>query len=134
MIQDRLDAADDVAAACLAGWDGFELIEDVSAQYSSLATDSFATWMTVMGPAREGRDALGEAPSMPQSRRKSMSREFTTAVAEDDVAGQLAAFGAALVSRLLRAADLAADPEDKRACLRGAHAADKILELLARDG
>jgi hypothetical protein len=131
-IQDRLGTTEDPAAACLAGWDAFELIQDVAAQYAGLASDSFVTWMTVMGPACAGRDALGVAPSLPHVHRRAAVPGHVEADAEDDVADELAILAAVLGSRLLNAAQSAADPGDRRACQLAADAAEEIRELLVR--
>jgi len=130
--QDRLDTTSDLAATCLAGWDAFELIQDVAARFTGVASDSFATWMTVMGPASAGRDALGLAPSLPQAHGQPAILELDEAATEDDVADELAMLAAALGSRLLKAAQAAADAGDKRACQQAANAAEEIRKLLIR--
>jgi hypothetical protein len=133
-IQDRLDTAEDLAAACLAGWDAFELIQDVAAWCADLASASFATWMTVAGPACAGSYALGVAPSLPLVHRRAIVPGSVEAAAEDDVADELAILAAVLGRRLLNAAQSAADPGDGRACQLAAQAAEEIRELLVRGG
>jgi len=131
-IQDRLDTTHDLAAVYQAGWDAFELIQDVAARCAEPGSSSFATWMTVMGPACAGRDALGIAPSLPQAHGHPAILESIEAATEDDLADELATLAAALGSRLLRAAQSAADPADRRACQLAADAAEEIRELLVR--
>jgi hypothetical protein len=129
----RLDAATSLASTLAAGWDAFELIGAVSADYADRVSGAFATWMSAIPPSCEGRDALGFAPSMPEDIAPAAERPDVRTVDEDQAADLLAELAAVLCQQLQAAAAQAVIPEDAKACQRGADAAAEIRELLAQD-
>ena len=130
----RLYAADGLASKLAVGWDAFELIRAASDDYADRVSGAFATWMSAVAPACEGRDALDFAPSMPKDIAPAAEYPDVATVDEDQAADLLAELAAVLCEQLRAAAADAVLPEDVAACERGADAAAEIRELLARDG
>lgn len=133
-IQEHLGIADNPAAVLAAGWDAFEFVREAAAAQAQKTSDGYATWMSVMPPACEGRDALGRAALMPDRPSQDWPRKILVTGTDDEIAGDLAALAALLARRLRGGAERAARPEDQQAMRRGARAAEEILELLADDG
>ena len=128
----RLEEADTITSVLLAGWDAFELIQQLAAQYAGLLSSAYATWMWVVAPACEGRDALGSAPSMPPG--PAARHPAPESASEEEAARTLAGLAATLSARLRDRGTSSAVPGDLEACMRAAGAAGEIRELLAGHG
>jgi hypothetical protein len=126
-VQERLMAADSVATTLSAAGPVFELILAVADGYAETMSRSFPMWMSVTGPACEGRDATGTLPSIPLEPDVAASLSLT---GEDEAADKLGQLAALLSLRLHNAVANATDPQDCHACERAAEAADEIVELL----
>jgi NADPH:quinone reductase-like Zn-dependent oxidoreductase len=128
----QLGDAAGVTAALWAGWNAFAVIDQVAVTQTEGHSGSYATWMSVIAPACEGRDALAQAPSMPDSPApRAEAIETAKATADDEAVAGLAAV---LLQRLRLACGQATDAEDRRAFLLGIAAAEEICRLLAADG
>src|SRR5215472_5213928 len=117
-----------------AGFDAFEIIQQVARACEDRTPELFAAFMMAAGTAVEGRNALTDAPSLPLAPAgpPQVPPGRTTAdVAR--VANQLATLAALVAQRLHAAADQAALPEDRTACQQGAQSASEIHRLLADD-
>jgi len=126
-VQGRLLAADGVATTLSAAGPVFELILAVANGYAETMSRSFPMWMSVTGPACEGRDATGALPSAPPEPDVAASLSLT---GEDEAADELGLLAALLSLRLRDAVVNATDPQGCHACERAAEAADEIAELL----
>jgi hypothetical protein len=130
-IEGRLASAGTLREALGASWAGFECVRQVADVYAARVTGHFATWMSVVGPACEGRDAVGFAPSMPGAAAVMAGLPDLAGVAEDDAARMVAAVAAALQERLRVVGGAARVPGDAEACARAADAAAEIRRLFA---
>lgn len=133
-IREQLDTTDTPAAVLAAGWDAFELIQQVATAQTQQTTGSYATWMSAIPPACEGRDALARAPSMPRNPSRQDLRVTEAAGTDDEIADGLAVLAALLARRLRGVASDVSAAADQQAIERGAAAADEILELLGAEG
>jgi hypothetical protein len=130
-IEGRVVSAGTLGEALGACWAGFECVRRVADVYAGRVTGHFATWMSVVGPACDGRDAVGFAPSMPGAAAVLAGVPDLAGVAEDDAARKVAALAAALRERLRVVAGATRVPGDVEACARGAGAAAQIGGLFA---
>jgi len=128
----RLEEAGTITTVLGAGWDAFELIQQLAAQYAALPSSAYATWMWVLAPACEGRDALGSAPSMPPS--PGARHQAPEPASEEDAVRILASLAVTLSERLQPPRTAIAPPGDRRACMRAADAAREIRDLLSAPG
>ena len=133
-IHNHLDQATGTANLLTTGWDAFELIQQVAFGQAEHDTGGYATWMSVVPPACEGRDALAQAPSMPQGAGRELAMEAGDLGSADEVAAILAALAARLALRLRAKAEELAGTGDQRALDRGADAAEEVRGLLAASG
>ena len=129
----RLRDAGDIGEVLVSGWDAFELIQQLASRCTRGAASTYATWMWVIAPACEGRDTLAWAPSMPPGPQPAAGHPGT-GPGEDDAARLIAGLAAALAARLRAAAIPGATPGDLQACVRAAHAAEEVRQLLSADG
>lgn len=133
-IREQLDTTDTPAAVLATGWDAFELIQQVATAQAQRTTGSYATWMSAIPPACEGRDALARAPSTPRNSSRQDLRVTEATGTDDEIAGGLAVLTALLARRLRGVASDVSAAADRQAIERGAAAADEILELLRAEG
>ena len=131
-LNSRLEEASTITTILLAGWDAFDLIQQLAAQYAGLLSSAYATWMWVLAPACEGRDALGSAPSMPPS--PAAGHPAPEPASEEEAARILAGLAATLSARLQALRTSSAAPGDLQACIRAADVAGEIRELLSPHG
>ena len=127
-IRKRLDEAHTLQAILAAGWEAFDLIRQIATARAHGTHGSYATWMPVIPPACEGKEALGRAPSLPPDQDQEAAPEAyaTDGQAAHDVAAQ-----AKVLTHRLQAGDIAHDAADQQAMERAALAAAEILGLLA---
>ena len=131
-LNSRLEEAGTITTVLLAGWDAFDLIQQLAAQYAGLLSSAYATWMWVLAPACEGRDALGSAPSMPPG--PAAGHPAPEPASEEEAARILAGLAATLSARLQALRTSSAAPGDLQACIRAADVAGEIRELLSPHG
>jgi hypothetical protein len=129
-IHSRLDQASSTANLLTTGWDAFELIQHVAFGQAEHDPGGYATWMSVIPPACEGRDALAQAPSMPDGTNYELAIEAGDLASSDEVATM-----AAHLARCLRSmAEKVPGTSDQPALDRAAAAAEEVRSLLAGDG
>jgi hypothetical protein len=117
-----LDKAHDSQSVLTAGWEAFDCIRQIAHARAHETPDSYATWMSVIPPACEGRNALGPSPSADQD-RQAAPEDFAT---DDQAAHDVVALAEVLTRRLRETAGI--DPQTvERAVL----AATEIIGLLA---
>jgi hypothetical protein len=128
-MRERLDEADGVAATLSAGWDTFDLIQQI-ADGCAADPDSglFAAFLLAAGAAGQGRDAVGFAPSIPANSDPVDERGDETDPAT--AAADLAALAIVLRTRLEAAAAQAGNLGDLQACRDAARAAARVREYL----
>jgi hypothetical protein len=115
-----------------AGFDAFEFIRLVARACEDLAPELFAAFMTAAGTAVEGRNALGDAPSLPPPTGPPPAITKSATVDADQTADELAALAALLAQRLAEASAQTLREGDRAACQHATHAAADIHRLLAR--
>ena len=129
-IASRLRGGTALAGLLDAGFDAFEVIRLVARASEDLAPDLFAAFITTAGTAVEGRNALGDAPSLsPATRRPTIT--MSAAVGAGQIADELAALATLLAQRLAEAAAQAVREGDRAACQHATCAAADIHRLLA---
>jgi hypothetical protein len=129
-IASRLRGGTTLAGLLDAGFDAFEVIRLVARAGEDLAPDLFAAFITTAGTAVEGRNALGDAPSLPPATRRPAITMSATAGA-GQIADELAALAALLAQRLADAGAQAVREGDRAACQHATCAAAGIHRLLA---
>jgi len=127
----RLRGGTALAGLLDAGFDAFEVIRLVARASEDLAPDLFAAFITTAGTAVEGRNALGDAPSLPPATRRPTITMSSTAGA-GQIADELAALATLLAQRLAEAGAQAVREGDRAACQHATCAAADIHRLLAR--
>jgi hypothetical protein len=127
----RLRSGTALADLLDAGFDAFEVIRLVARASEDLAPELFAAFITTAGTAVEGRNALGDAPSLPPATRRPTITMSSTAGA-DQIADELAALAALLAQHLAEAGAQAVGEGDQAACQHAIYAAADIHRLLAR--
>ena len=130
VIAARLRDGTSLAGLLDAGFDAFEVIRRVARAYEDLAPELFAAFITTAGTAVEGRNALGDAPSLPPATRRPTITMSSTAGA-DQIADELAALATLLAQRLGDAGAQAVRESDRAACQHATYAAADIHRLLA---
>jgi len=115
------------------GWEAFQFIAIVADYYAGRVPTGFATWMSALAPACEGRDHLSSASSIPEDPAPRVAQPDLGLVTEDDAASGLAGLAQELIRRLQAAASSATVPEDSLACKRAAESATGIYRLFASD-
>jgi hypothetical protein len=126
----RLREGTTLAGLLDAGFDAFEVIRRVARAGEDLAPELFAAFITTAGTAVEGRNALGDAPSLPSATRRPTITVSAT-VGAGQIADELAALAALLAQRLAEAGARAAGEGDRAACQHAVDAAAGIHRLLA---
>lgn len=114
-----------------AAWDAFEVIRLTANAYSSRHTPGFVTWMAVIPPACEGRDAIGFAPSNPPESALVIDPADLGELPEDQAAGKLAALAASCAATLSGLRPHIA--KDSAAITHAITAAEEISGLLTAD-
>ena len=129
-MRERLDKADGVAAALSAGWDTFDLIQQI-ADGCAADRDSglFAAFLLAAGAAGQGRDAVGFAPSIPAD-SDPVDTRADEGTDPATTAADLAALAIVLRTRLEAAAAQAGNLGDLQACRDAARAAARVREYL----
>jgi hypothetical protein len=131
-IASRLRGGTTLADLLDAGFDAFEVIRLVARAGEDLAPDLFAAFMIAAGIAVEGRNALGNAPSLPPATEPPPAPTVSLAAGVGQIADELAALAALLAQRLAEAGAQAVGEGDRAACQHATHAAADIHRLLAR--
>jgi hypothetical protein len=127
-IRKHLDEAHSLQGVLAAGWEAFDLIRQIATDRAHGTHGSYATWMSVIPPACEGKEALGRAPSLPPDQdQETAPEDYAT---DDQAAHDVAALAKALGHRL-QAGDIAHDAADQQAMELAGLAAAEILGLLA---
>jgi hypothetical protein len=130
-IASRLRGCTTLADLLDAGLDAFEVIRLVARAGEDLAPDLFAAFITAAGTAVEGRNTLGDAPSLPPATGPPPTITMSPAVGTDEIADELAALATLLAQRLAEAGAQAVREGDRAACQYAADAAAGIHWLLA---
>jgi hypothetical protein len=128
----RLRGGTTLADLLDAGFDAFEVIRLVARAGEDLAPELFAAFITASGTAVEGRNALGDAPSLPPATAVLPAITMSATVGADQIADELAALAALLAQRLAEAGAQTAWEGDRAACQHATCAAADIHRLLAR--
>lgn len=131
-IQDRLRDASTLADALAVSFDAFEAIRQAAHSCVDRVPELFAAFMTTVGAAVEGREAITAAPSLPAGPAGAQPGLLVSGDSVDDALGILAALGVLLESRLTQAAASATLAADRVACGEAAGAARRIHQLMAR--
>ena len=129
-IASRLRGGTALAGLLDAGFDAFEVIRLVARASEDLAPDLFAAFITTAGTAVEGRNALGDAPSLPPATRRPTITMSST-VDAGQIADELTVLATLLAQRLAEAGAQAAGEGDRAACQHATCAAAGIHRLLA---
>ena len=130
-IASRLRGGTALADLLDAGFDAFEIIRLVARASEDLAPDLFAAFITTAGTAVQGRNALGDAPSLPTATAPPLAITMSSAVGAGQIADELAALATLLAQRLAEAGAQAAGEGDRAACQHATCAAADIHRLLA---
>jgi hypothetical protein len=130
-LQARLLAADSVETTLSVAGPVFEYMLTAANGYAESRSESFPMWISLTGPACEGRDALGTSPSRP--REPGFLPADLVALSEAQAASELGRLSADLSSRLRSAAALTTDTLARHVCERAADAAEEMAGLLAPD-
>ena len=128
----RLRSGTSLAELLDVGFDAFEVIRLVARAGEDLAPELFAAFMTAAGTAVEGRNALGDAPSLPPATAPPPAITMSATVGAGQIADELAALAALLTQCLAEAGAQAAGEGDRAACQHATYAAADIHRLLAR--
>jgi thioredoxin-like negative regulator of GroEL len=97
--------------------------ERVITAYAAQEPDGFIAWGMAEGEAVQAHQALRQAPSL----HTATPTDYTTVNATADALYELAR---KISQSLVRAAELASDPDDKMACLQAALHAGRLQETL----
>jgi hypothetical protein len=130
-IASRLRSGTALAELLDAGFDAFEVIRLVARACEDREAELFAAFMTAAGTAVEGRNALGDAPSLPPATGPPPAVALSATAAAGQIADELAALAALLAQRLAEEGALAVREGDRAACQHAANAATDIHRLLA---
>jgi hypothetical protein len=127
----QLGAAAGLPAVLDAAYETFEAMLAVIRRHQDDDEYTFPAFVLSGNAAANGRDWIGEAPSIPPPARGSAPGE---GLLDDsgvvDVALAVAALAQVLAARLAAAALRAADPQDRASCEHGAAHAGEIRDLL----
>ncbi|NKZ03316.1 hypothetical protein [Actinomadura latina] len=97
--------------------------ERVITSYATQQPDGFITWGMAEGEAVQAHQALRQAPSLHATLPDDHTEQNATADALFDLASKVS-------QSLVRAAELAGDPDDKMACLQAALHAGRLRDTL----
>src|SRR5260370_38345268 len=112
VVEGRLALAHTVSEALTACWAAFEWASQVADSFAEPGSAHFATWLSVIAPACEGRDAVGFAPSMPGAAAELTGPPDLAGGAEVEAAVMLAAVAAARQARPRGGAGMAREARD----------------------
>lgn len=131
-IQARLREASALPGTLTAAFDAFEAIRLLARGCTDRVPELFAAFMTTGDAAVEGREAVTVAPSLPPGPAGVPPSLAAASASTGDAIAVLAAIGALLETRLIRAAVAATDRGDRVACEEAAAAARRVHQLMAR--
>jgi hypothetical protein len=131
-IASRLRGGTGLAELLDAGFAAFEVIRLVARAGEDLAPELFAAFMTAAGTAVAGRNALDDAPSLPQATAPPPTVTLSTTAGAGQIADELAALAGLLAQRLAEAGAQAVRERDRAACQHAIYAAADTHRLLAR--
>ncbi|MFF0523496.1 hypothetical protein ACFYTC_32755 [Actinomadura nitritigenes] len=97
--------------------------ERVITAFAVQQPDGFIAWGMAEGEATQAHRALRQAPSLQAAAPTDLDTANATAAALFDLASKVS-------KSLVRAAELASDPDDKMACLQAALHAGRLREAL----
>ncbi|MER6808091.1 hypothetical protein ABT299_02320 [Spirillospora sp. NPDC000708] len=97
--------------------------ERVITAFAAQQPDGFIAWGMAEGEATQAHRALRQAPSLQAAAPTDLDTANATAAALFDLASKVS-------KSLVRAAELASDPDDKMACLQAALHAGRLREAL----
>ena len=109
-IQAQLQRASALPDTLAVSFDAFEAIRLAARSCVDRVPELFAAFMTTVGAAVEGREAITAAPSLPPGPAAARPGLLEAGDSVDDVLDVLAALGALLDSRLTQAAAAATIP------------------------
>lgn len=136
----RVRAAAGPSGLLAEAFDAFEVVRTLARGCEAQHPELLMTFMTVADAAVDGREALTVAPTLPAGPSRVATGAVSPGAAEpgpagpDEVADLLSKLGTLLAERLTSAAATATLPGDQAACLEAAQAAQRISQLMARDG
>lgn len=130
--QDRLRDASTLADTLAVSFDAFEAIRQAARSCLDRVPELFAAFMTTVGAAVEGREAITAAASLPAGPAAAQPGLLVSGDSVDDALDILAALGVLLERRLTQAAASATLATDRVACGEAAGAARRIRQLMAR--
>lgn len=133
-IEEKLARAEGLGDELAAGWEAFQLIVMVADRYSRDLSQWSAAWMFAIPSACDGRDCLGQAPSLRRDPAPEVSLPALVGVDDEKAAAGLAALAGTLHQRLLEIAATATVAADARVCAEAAEAAAALREQLAVGG
>lgn len=131
-IQAQLRRASALPEMLAVTFDAFEAIRLAARSCVDRVPELFAVFMTTVGAAVEGREAITAAPSLPPGPAPPRPALVKAGASVDDVIGALADLGAILDARLTQAVAGTAIPADRLACMEAATAAQRICQLMDR--
>ena len=129
-IQAQLQRASALPEMLAVSFDAFEAIRLAARSCVDRVPELFAAFMTTVGAAVEGREAITAAPSLPPGPAPLRPALLEASARVDDVIGVLAGLAALLDARLTQA--VAGTPADRLACMEAAAAAQRICQLMDR--
>jgi hypothetical protein len=130
-MRERLTAAGGLPDTLTVSWDCFGLVQALADDRADQNPSMFAAFMFAAESAKEGKDAIGWAPSAPIMTGMGGDHLGRGPEDPDELADSLAGLASELSVALVAAARQASDPGDRRACEQAACQASRIGELLA---
>jgi hypothetical protein len=130
-IQARLRDAAALPEILAVSFDAFEAIRLTARSCTDRIPQLFAAFMTAVGAATEGREAITAAPSLPPGPARAQPGLLEAGASVDEAIGVLASLAAFLERRLTKAGTTAAHA-DRLACKEAAAAARRICQLIDR--
>ena len=129
-MRERLAAVGGLSDTLTVSWDCFELVQALADDRADQNPSMFAAFMFAAESAKEGKEAVGSAPSAPIM--TGMSGDHLGRGPDDpgELADRLAELASELSVTLVAAARKASDSGDRQACEQAARQASRIGELL----
>ena len=128
-LAETMDLGDQLAA----GWEAFQFIAMVADRYSGGTPEWGPAWMFTIPLACDGRDFLGQAPSMRRDSAPQVVLPKLAGISDAEAATGLAAIAKTLHESLHGIVATALGPADAQACAGAVEAASELLEQLAAD-
>lgn len=116
-----------------ASWEAFQLIAMVADWYSGGTPEWDPAWMFTIPLACDGRDFLGQAPSMRWDPAPQVVLPELSGISDGEAAVGLAVIAKTLHESLQRVTATVLGPADAQACAGAVEAASELLEQLAVD-